>query len=273
MFNLLRAECYKLQRSKNLLGCALAIVGMCVMMYGMLVVADQILNGELANGTGGVFVGQSGDEIPFSLEEMGAMDMLQQLFAGNFMPIVMACFTSIVVAREYGSGAIKNIVGKGYSRPAIFLARFLTIVFGMAVLLLFGLAVSLAGALVVFGKGAFYAGIWKDVGIYMGLQFAICAAMGAVFVLVAEVGRGMAISITMSICVTLIPTLLFGGADMIFIRSDFKPSEYWLMNLCESCPVTGFEAGYIGKTLTVAAVWTVAALAAGVWHFKKADIK
>lgn len=274
MFNLWKAECYKLTKSKNLLICALTIMGVICLLYGMLTVADKIANGDMENGTAGVVVSQSGQEdITFSLMEMNAADVLQQLFSGDLMALVLACFSSIMVAGEYGSGAIKNIVGKGYPRGTIYLARYLSIALGTVLLLIFGAAVNMAGAAVVLGKDAFYTGVWRDVSAYMGLQFLICIALSAVFTLVAEIGRNMAAAITMCIGTVIIPELLAGVLDMLFNRTGFQPSGYWLISMCESCPVSGLEAGFAGRTVGIALAWIVAALAVGVWHFRKADIK
>lgn len=272
MINLLKAECYKLGRSKNLLICALAIMGVVIMLCSVLIVADKIANGDMENGTAGVVVTQEGG-LSFSLSEINAVYMLQQLFSGDLMAIVLACFASIIVAKEYASGAIKNIVGKGYSRATVYLARYLAIALGTVLLLFFGAAVNLTGAAVVLGKGAFYAGVWKDVAAYMGLQLVICMAMTAVFALVAEIGRGIAAAIIMCIATVIVPELLIGGLDMALIHTGVRPSQYWLISMCESCPAGGFEAGYVGRTVGIAALWLVAATAAGIWHFRKADIK
>lgn len=274
MFNLWRAECYKLRKSKSLLVCALVIVGVIFMMYGMLTVADRIANGDWENGTAGVVVSQPGEEeLSFSLKEMNAADVLQQMFSGDLMALVLACFVSVFIAAEYGSGAVKNIVGKGYSRGTIFLARYLAVVVGMILLLAFGAAADLAGALIVLGKDAFYVGVWKDMGAYMGMQLFICAGLGAVFALVADIGRGMAAAITMCIGTVILPELLMGVLDMAFARMGFQPSQYWLVSMCERCPVGGMEAGDAAKTVGIALCWIAAALAVGIWHFKKTDIK
>lgn len=274
MFNLLRAECYKLRKSKNLLICALVVVGMTFLIYGMLMTADKIINGDMENGTAGVIVSDSGeDDISFSMEETNAADVLQQFFSGNFMEILLACFASIIIVNEYGSGAIKNIVGKGYSRESIFLARFLSVAFGTVLLLLLGVAANLAGAAIVIGKGAFYPGVWKDMGIYTGLQAVMCISMSSIYALIAEIERNTAGAISTNIGIVVLSSLLAGGLDMVFARWGFKASEYWPMSISESCPISGFEAGGVSRSVVVSLLWIAVALAAGIWHFQKADIK
>lgn len=274
MFNLLRAECYKLRKGKNLLICALVIVGLTFLLYGLLMTADKIASGDMENGTAGVYVSDIGeDDIDFSLEEMRVTDLFQQFFSGNFMEILLACFASIVIAGEYGNGTIKNIVGKGYSRGTIFLARFLSVALGTVLLLLLSMAANLVGAAVILGKSAFYSGVWKDMGVFMGLQTALCIAISAIYALAAEILRSTAGAISMCIGMAALSSPLVGGLDMVLARWGVRASEYWPMSISEACPISGLGAGFVGRVLVISLLWAGAALAAGIWHFRKADIK
>lgn len=278
MINLLHAECCKLKKSKTFFGCAIAILCLVIMIFGMLKLAEKIQSGEIENGTGGVTV--SKDEVPIDdadsgliFEEIGMIDIQQQMFSGDFMAIIIAVFGGIFAVSEYGYGTFKNIAGKGYSRGAIYLSRLITAIAAVAVLTLFGMAAILLCGVVFVGPDGFTGAFWKDLAAYMGLQLVIGSALTAVFVLIGELCRNLAGSISIGIAVAIVSSLLSSALDMIFIHTDFRPSEYWLMDMSHNCPTTGFEGGYVIKTVLVSAVWLAIAAAAGMWHFQKADIK
>lgn len=278
MINLLHAECCKLKKSKTFFGCAIAILCLVIVIFGMLKLAEKIQSGEIENGTGGVTV--SKDEVPLEgadsgsiFEEIGIMDIQQQMFSGDFMAIIIAIFCSIFVVSEHAHGTFKNIVGKGYSRSAIYLSRLIAAIAAVAVLTLFGMAVILLCGVVFVGPDGFTGTFWKDLAAYMGLQLVIGSALTTVFVLIGEFSRNLGGSISIGIAVAIVSTLLSSALDMILIHTDFRPSEYWLMDMSNNCPVTGFESDYVIKTVLASAVWLAIAAAAGIWHFQKADIK
>lgn len=278
MYNLLQAECYKLKRSRSFLVCGIAVAAVVFFLFGTLALMQAaVQQGE--NGTPGVVVvtesmeaGAEGETAAF-FGEIGLLDVLQQLFSGDFVAIILAIFIGIFVTGEYGSGSIKNIVGKGYSRGIVYLSRFLAAAAAGVVFLFIGAVMNLFCGLLFMGKGAFAGGIWRDLAIYMGLQAVMNISLTAVFMLVGEIIRNLAGSLSIGIAIAIISNLLLRGLDLLFMHMGVRPSGYWLMNMSMDCPVAGFEAGYVAKTLLVAMLWLAAALGAGIWHFNKADIR
>lgn len=277
MINLLHAECCKLKKSRSFLGCAIAIVCLVIMVFLMLTVAQKIQNGEIENGTAGVIVTQGDQPIEEAsgaiFEELGVLEILQQMFSGDFMALIIAIFCSIFVASEYGNGTFKNIVGKGYSRSSIYLSRLIAAIVAVILLILFGMVINLLCGIIFIGPEGFTGTFWKDLAVYMGLQIVIGSALTTVFVLIGEVCRNLGGSISIGIAVAVFSMLLTGALDMIFTHTDFTPSEYWLMDMSVRCPVTGFETDYVIKTILISAVWLAAAAVTGMWHFRRADIK
>lgn len=259
------------------MGCAIAILCLVIMVFGMLKIAEKIQRGEIENGTGGVIITQDnapmeqGDETIF--DEIGVLDIQQQMFSGDFMALIIAIFCSIFIVSEYGCGTFKNIVGKGYSRSSIYLSRLIAAIAAVIVLILFGMVINLLCGAIFVGPEGFTGTFWKDLAVYMGLQIVIASALSAVFILAGEFCRNMGGSISIGIGIAIFSMLLTSALDMVFIHTDFTPSEYWLMDMSVRCPVTGFETDYVIKTILISAVWLAAAAAVGMWHFRKADIK
>ncbi len=273
MFNLLSAECFKLRKSKNLYICCSVVVFFIIFIYGMLLLAENIQSGNVQNGTGGVYVTQEATTEGLIMENLNVLDFYQQLFTGEFISILLAIFVSILVVEEFKSGAIKNVVGKGYARETVFLAKFFSAAIGVALLLLVSAVVTILAGLFFLGEHALYPGILADFGSFFGLQLWMSVALSAVFVLISEIGRNVAAAISAGIGVVIVSGMLFSGLDMLFKGSGFHPSEYWLICMSELCPAGGFETGYVVKTVVVSLLWIAVALAAGIWHFKRADVK
>ena len=75
---------------------------------------------------------------------------------------------SIFVIREFSSGTVKNLVGKGYARPVIFFAKMIPVIVLMLVFEVVVAAVTIGMAVPFMGWEEFSATAWGDVAIYMG---------------------------------------------------------------------------------------------------------
>lgn len=279
MFNLLSAEFYKLRKSKGILLGLLAAALLVLLLYGSLVMIDKINQGELANGTNGVMVFHNGEPAESDgtadsmMEQVGVIGVLQQMFGGHFVGMILAVLVSMFVIREFGSGAVKNLVGKGYPRAVIFLAKMLavmvlTLIFQAAVL-----AITIGMGFPFMGQEMFSATVWKDAVIYAGFQLLFGTVIAMFFMLVGELTRNLAAGIAVSIGVLMFSTTLTAGLDLVFHGLDFQPSDYWVLDLMSSCPVKDFSSEFIVRGVLVSIVWFLIAAVLGVVHFQRADVK
>ena len=177
MINLLSAEFYKLRKSKAVYIGILVAAALALLLYGSLVMIDKINQGEVANGTAGVVVSQSGESMGADgaaksmMEEIGVIGVLQQMFGGHFVGIIAAVLVSIFVIREFSAGTIKNLVGKGYSRSTIFFAKMIPTLTLMLVFEAAVAAVTICMGIPFMGWDLFSVTVWEDVAVYVGLQF------------------------------------------------------------------------------------------------------
>ena len=131
MINLLRGEFYKLFRSKCFYICSIVMAVFVLMIYGMFAMTDAVVQGQMANETGNLVI--TVDEAVVSdasvWDDMGIATILPMLFssAGS---LIVSIFAGIFVYGEYANGAIKNVVGKGYSRWSVFGAKYVATVTG-----------------------------------------------------------------------------------------------------------------------------------------------
>lgn len=279
MFNLLSAEFYKLRKGKALFVGLLIVAALVIMLYVSLMMIDKINSGEVSNGTGGVIVFENGETVAGELgtesmmQKIGIAGVLQQIFSGHFVGLILAVIVSIFVVREFGTGAIKNLVGKGYSRSTIFLSKLLSTV---VLSILFQVAAAMISILIgipFLGSEGLSIINWTDIAIYTGLQILFGITAAGIFVLMGELTRNLAAAIAVSIGVLLFSTSATALLDLLCHQVGFEPTKYWFLDLMSSCPLTEFDTEFLVRSVLVSIVWFVVAAVLGVLHFQRADVK
>lgn len=278
MFNLLRGEFYKLFKSKALYVFCLVSVISVVFVYGMLIVASKIQSGEISNGSAGVYV--SGEKMNESgmpvMEEFTILDVLQQLY-GNFITFFIAVLVPILVVGEYTSGAVKNVVGKGYARWKIFASKYIvSVTASVFLMILMAILTVFCGCFV--GKGQEIGGtFFQELFCFVGIQLCIGTALSGVIIAISEFSRSLGAGIAISFSGVAFSSLITTGLDLlahlVLPDSEFKFSAYWLVDLIMECPIRNIEPAFVVRALVVSGAWIVIAAGLGGFHFKKADIK
>lgn len=277
MLCFIHAEIYKLKKSKSFYSCVVAAAAFALLMYSMLLLADNIQKGKLENGTGGVIVSMNNEEINSSSapiwDTVHIMDLMQQIFAGDVLGCIISIFISIFVIREFTSGMLKNIVGKGGSRSSVYLAKLFVAILAAILIAMSGAAATLITGRLLIGADAFADGLLKKLPAYIGLQMLSIAAISSIFVLVGEISRTMAAGISFGICTASLPALLLNILDMQFTDSPISPSEFWPLTRMSQCTLDGISTSYVTETLLIALFWLVLTTGLGIWHFHHTDIK
>lgn len=279
MSNLLSAELYKLSKGKSLFLGLLVVAGLVLLLYISLLMVDRIKSGEMGNGTGGVIVFESSETMTGELgaesmmQEVGIAGVLQQIFSGHFSGLILAVIVSIFVVKEYGTGAIKNLVGKGYSRSTIFLSKLLSTILLTIFFHLAAATISILIGIPFLGEEGLSMTNWMDVALYIGLQLLFEITAAGVFVLIGELTRNLAAAIAVCIGVLLFSTSLTALLDLLCHRIGFQPTNYWFLDLMSNCPLSEFEAEFVGRSVIVSMVWFVLAAVLGVIHFQRTDVK
>lgn len=277
MSNLFCAELYKWRRSKGFYGCLFGAVAMVVIVWMSFWFSEQISIGQIENGTMGVVVSgevPDGSEGESLFDQFSIMDMVQTFVGGGVSTIFVAIVVCIWMIGEYAGGAIKNVMGKGYSRNSIFLVKYCSaVLISMVLNLLILITVVLIG-IVVMGTGRIDGQFWKNCLAYTGIELMLCAAFAGMIAAVSEFTRNMAVGISVSIFATLFTGLIANGIDLFLgmLHMDFKVSDYWLTNVIKTCPVEGIGMDLVGRAIAVTIMWTLISLFAGMVHFHEADV-
>lgn len=277
MFNLFGAELYKWKRSRSFYVCLLSAVACVVIIWLSFLLADKVESGQVENGTMGIMVSEEtleeGRSTSF-LDELNMMQIVQTFVGGGFSTVFMAIFICIWVVGEYANGAVRNVVGKGYSRNSIFLTKYLSAVLISLVLdIAIAMAAVLAGV-AVMGTARVGEHFLPDCLAYVGVQLMLGVAYSGLIVAVSELTRSLAAGISVSIFLAALSSTFANGLDLIFktLRIDFKVSDYWITNVIEHCPIEGINLNVVGGAISVTAMWTIISLMIGMIHFHEADV-
>ena len=273
MINILSGEWYKIRKEKTFYVCLMSVAILVGLLYFTLFMVDEIRNQQPAEGGTGIYV-YSEEELsegPY-IYQVGIMGVLQQMLNGHFTVFIMAVIASIFVIKEYTDGAVKNIVGKGYSRASVFLSKLLiTELAAMVILGVTFVCCILAGGLLM-GKEGLQAMNWRETAAYMGMQIIISMSVTGIAVLVGELTRSLAAGISISTGIIIFSTSLLAGADTLLSVFSIQPSRYWPLSLQMECPVSGLEQEFVMRGIGASLAWLFLAVFLGIFHFQKADV-
>lgn len=275
MINLLKAELFKLSRKKSIYICTAIMILFVVLSYGLIFMMSNIVEVSMGNVTISEEMTEADMEALSSLnlwDSLSILDVIQEMF-GDVGVIIVTVFVVIFVIGEYGRGAIKNVVGKGYPRWKIFLSKYLAATLAaIGMLIVMEIAALLFGILFK-GTGALKGEFWLNFFRYSGIQLLLAAALTGIVILICELFRNMGGAMSVSICLIVFSSLLMSVIDLLSQKLDFKVSDYWIMNLLANCPTVGMESSYVIRAVVSAVVWIAVVFSIGVLHFRKADIK
>lgn len=277
MFNLFGAEFYKWRKSKSFYICLLSAVVCVVLIWLSFLLADKVESGQVENGTMGITVSEEtleeGQNISF-LDEVNMMQIVQTFVGGGFSTLFMAIFICIWVVGEYTNGAIKNVVGKGYSRNSIFLTKYFSAVLTSLALDIAIIIVAVLAGVAVMGTARIGDTFLPNCLAYVGVQLMLGVAYSGMVATISELTRSLAAGISISIFLAALSSTFANGLDLLFktIHIDLKVSDYWITSVIENCPIEGINLDVVGGAISVTVMWTVISLMVGIVHFHEADV-
>lgn len=283
MINLLRADFYKLTKSKAFYICTLLAI-LFAMATPLLVefsrraissMPTEILAQEqmqqMMNLDNGLHVGVSSGSI-LNQEEIQGAWMLGELFAGNLLPIFLLIFTSIFIVGEYSNGAIKNTVSKGFGRTKIYVSKCITVSAACLIMLISYIAVGTITTTVLFGFGETSKQIVWQIIRLVGTQCIIHIALTLCFVAIAMAVKHNGAAIAINIGVMTLGGTILQVISLLF-QNKIELSSYWIANSITT--ITSLEVGgvQIVKTIGISLVYLVVSTMLGMYFFQRQDIK
>ena len=297
MFKLLSGEWYKIRKSKSFFVCSLIAFGMVFLLYGTLYLLEKGESNSIGTENTSITFeyvepeetytdGDNTNDIIASSAETGQevsqqepedapssiLDVVQTML-GGMIQILTCIFVCIFVVAEYGNGAIKNFTGKGYSRRQVFQSKYVASVMASALMCIICLTASVLLGICFKGTDGLNVEFFKTLFIYAGLQIIMTMVFTGIIVALSEISRSVGIAISTGMVLITFSTLFSSMLDLLFNRFNFKVSDYWIVDLMASCPLTNADGTYLKHMVIASIIWTAASLLIGTMNFNKRDVK
>lgn len=278
MRNLLRADFYKLRRSKAFWLCIVAMVGLISMTAWTLRLAlDMDARNATASGMSIVTV-SSGDELPADAVVYPTTAYTEEIavnFIGSaeIIALLFAIFAGVFIGMEYGTGTMKTMVGRGLGRLAIYCSRQLILLGAILFFLLVSVLASCIGA-VVFGIGLVDV---QTIGHILPLvlrTLPLYWAYASVFMMASDLVRNSGAAIAIGISIVAFTNALLTALNYLFayFKIDLIAHDYWLPRNIQVMADISSSAHDISRAMIVAAVVFIVTTAIGILAFRKRDI-
>lgn len=289
MFNLIKAETYKLTKTKSLYVCLiilLAVAILDVMSLKFLVnFINEDVSGDMTTEMQQGFVDSFEEEDTISVginssSAMGFEDMTKptayeyyymSFGSGETVVIFICIFASLFICSEYSNGTFKLTIAKGKGRLKTYLAKLTSISIVSSIYsILFILATVILSA-IFFGWGVPMGGeeILRML-IYLVTVVFAHIAFGSLLTMLAFVLRSTAASIALGICGAMIVSLI---SQILYLLTDIDFIQYWISNAISSISTMHFTTEAIIKSLLLSASYLVGSTALGMYAFKRRDLK
>lgn len=294
MLRLIKAELYKLFKSRTFkILCVVtallstSIIGMDSMMDEEFVMnsmgdmpqeakiqmIDDMKNNSnedviIQPGELGIKMGNVKD--PFNITPL---EMFHAAFGSGIIEILIGILVATMLAREYSQGTIKNTLAYGKKREHFYLAKFISITLGVAIMLIILTGIPLLVTTIMKGwRQEFQISQLLEIFSVFGGALVVSAAIVAIVMFIATLVKSNAA--TIGICVALFilaPTF----AGFIYGNFSWFDKLYELTTFYNYALVTALHASSadILRAITISGATVLLALGCGVTMFKVQDIK
>lgn len=273
MINLIKADFYKLFRSKGFYICTiLSIAFALITLFSTNFTYNTIEN--LVNA----------DTSPEAQESFSAfletkpnmVNMLPDSFKGVFLFTFISIAISLFVASDFSTGVMKNIASKVSKREYIFLSKFIISIFITFVILLANFFTFLFGSLALWGPGKLPQNFYLELLRMCGLEFLAFIAMTSIFNIISFLLGKTGVAVAINICIVSLLDIVLSLASLIIdkvFKSDFPINDYWVFSYPHRLSHYALETDVIVRCSLVSIAYIAIITLLGVLLIKRKEIK
>lgn len=247
MKNLLKFEFHKLIRQKSFYICTGVMLALS--LISLLLTQALVNNPDL------------GMAMP-----SGKSALLSAVSSSNFT-MICGIFIALFVCTDFDQQTIKNVYSRGFSRTAVYFAKFIVCVVSTLIMFALTLLFTYAVGNIMFNGTA-------ESGNYAGLligQFLYCIASASFVFAVCLIVKKVGVSIALAILgPSLIGTVL-NLADAFLKIDSFKVGDYWLDGFIGDLSVIGTDTTRLVICIVLSIVYAVAFIVGGFFINKKQE--
>ncbi len=273
MTTLIKADRYKLRKSRSLKVCLIVAFGLGILMAVLYHMAWKTL-GDNLEATRSMMTAfgsdeKTVDEMLSIIPEENLWAYITTALADTNVLYIAAIVISIFVGSEYSMGTIKNAVARGYARPAIYGSKLLL---SMLAMLLVVVAYVLGGGtvgVVLYGFSAKAAvgQMFLQMAAYLVEYIAVCGLYVMIAVLLKSTGHAIAFSLVMPMLVSSVLQIVV----MAYSNNDLI-SRLWLFQTVTATQQL-CQYGNAHVPFLSAAVYFTVTLVIGLFVFHRQEIK
>ncbi len=200
MLNLLRADLFRMMKNKNtwvIIGIAVIFTFASLALMSYFINTDQTGLGTADHGSGLTIEIPEGSPM---LDATSLGGLVESLFAGNTVVVMIIIFAVLFAGGNIRSGYIKSIAGVGGHKYKFLLSEGVIVCLFTAVLIILLTGAAVIGGLVFFDNLGF-AGFSRVLP-YLGLQFIMLSGLGLVVIAFTEISRSNLVSLLVWIIYT-----------------------------------------------------------------------
>lgn len=256
MVNLIKADFFRLFKSKSLYICALVNAGFLILEC---ILADLTYKFTVSQGL----------DMAYPITD--ALSIGISAFTGS--NTIIAIFTALFAVSEFTHGTMKNLVSKGFSKVHIFLSKLivLTVATYFIVFITF-----FAGTICAWFYSKELGSLTGDFGKYLwgtiGIELYLLIALTALYLFVSMSIKNMAGAIAINIIGLSFGGMLFSLLEYLVDRK-IKFTEFSLTNTISFFSSQGAAGSDYIRALIVGVAYLVISMAIGIFIFKKSDVK
>lgn len=259
MLNLIRADFYKLFRTK-----AFYICGVLAAIFSCLLGAVMI------NYTISQFGGISAKSLGY--------DAVYALTVGiSWANLFTTIMISMFIPNEFSYGTIKNIASKGVSRANIYLSKIILAISVSAIYILVCAITSFTIGSIMWGAGDLTREVYLDVFRMLGLFWLVESAIQCIVVMmgffIRQTGGTVAANLAIIIAMPDLISLINFGIYSLFKVEDFDIAKYWPSTYISKYLSLDILKEDINIGMIVCAAYIVVSILIGIFFFYKRDVK
>ncbi|MCL2364908.1 MAG: ABC transporter permease [Defluviitaleaceae bacterium] len=269
MFNLMRADAYRMQRGKGIyivLGIMLLIAALTIFVFrSALIMGVQTEAPEIVDGEINLFVQQ---------EVITAADGAQMALASmDIMMYFILPIVLILAMAPFSSSAVKNELTIGFSRAKFYFSKLLFACTLSVLFMVVNIALYILFGTVSDGWGYWGSGLGIEVLQIFGSQVLFALAFNSIGVFMCFVFRKSGVAIGLYIAFTLVPQMVIGLLSIAFpeaLRAMYFDLAS-LFGIFAGMPT--MQSADIIQGLLIGLAWLVVPTVAGLAIFQRAEIK
>jgi len=294
MLKLVKAELFKLSKNKTFKVLCIVSILLSILMFIMTTSifdkiieeatssmpeaeSEQMLNSLNFNGNGEEQVVTPGGMGIHLVAKDTFNPTVPEVFHSSFgtglTEILIGILIAAFLAKEYSQGTIKNILAYGKSRTEFYLAKFITIVIAIIIILFCLVLVSTIGSSIINGWGETFK---TSQLLHMVISFLLSiisnASIAAILMMIAIAvkSNGSTIGITVGIFVVFPSIISFVyGLNKVFDKI-YQITPFYNNQVAVSIYASN---GDLIKSLLVSLITIIISLFVGIQIFKKQDVK